>query len=31
MSSHDKTQRSGFPIPDIQHPGLTTHDARTRT
>ncbi len=28
MSSDDKIQRSNLPIPDIQHPGLITYDAK---
>ena len=28
MSSDDKIQRSSLPIPDIQHPGLITYDAK---
>ena len=28
MSSDDKVQRSTLPIPDIQHPGLITYDAK---
>ena len=28
MSSDDKVQRSSLPIPDIQHPGLITYDAK---
>jgi len=28
MSSDDKVQRSSLPIPDIQHSGLITYDAK---
>jgi arylsulfatase len=28
MSSHDKVQRSILPIPDLQHVGVTTYDAK---
>ena len=28
MSSQDKIQRSILPIPDVQHVGLTTFDAK---
>ena len=28
MSSHDKVQRSILPIPDAQHVGVTTYDAK---
>ena len=28
MSSDDKVQRSSLPIPDLQHPGLITYDAK---
>ena len=28
MSSDDKIQRSNLPIPDVQHPGLITYDAK---
>ena len=28
MSSDDKIQRLSLPIPDIQHPGLITYDAK---
>jgi len=28
MSSNDKIQRANLPIPDIQHPGLITYDAK---
>ena len=28
MSSHDKIQRQCLPIPDRQHVGLTTYDAK---
>ncbi len=30
MSSNDKIQRSNLPIPDIQHSGLVTYDAKDK-
>lgn len=28
MSSHDDVSRSNLPIPDVQHSGLITYDAK---
>jgi len=30
MSSNDKIQRSSLPIPDVQHLGLVTYDAKDK-